>query len=449
MSISENILIVDDDESIRIGCMQTLADEGYRVQAAENGQESLALMQKESFDVVLLDLKLPGIHGLDVLNAIKENDPNSEVIIITGYATIDSAVNAIKRGAYDYLPKPFSPETLCSIVRKAVDHRRQALEEACLFLSLNEATESDEIIGRSDMIKHIVMIIKKVAPTESNVIVTGDTGVGKELVAKTIHKFSARREKPFVTVDCGVLVESLFESELFGHTRGSFTGAIETTQGKFELANGGTIFLDEIANISYTMQSRLLRVIQEKEISKIGSAKKIKVDVRIISATNRDLVEEIKNGRFREDLYYRFNVFPIHIPSLRERRDDIVPLAQYFLKKITTKNKKLTKRFSDEALHVLEFYDWPGNVRELKNCIERAVVTCSGESICAHDLSLPHCGDAANKSPDSDGSLAELEKKEIIKVMKQFNGHRSKVSQYLGINRKTLREKIRKYNIDL
>jgi len=449
MSISENILIVDDDESIRIGCMKTLDDEGYRVKVVENGQECLALMKKESFDVILLDLRMPGIDGMDVLNAIRENDPNSEVIVITGYATIDSAVDAIKKGAYDYIPKPFTPTVLCSVVRKAVDHCRQKLEEACLFLSLNEATESDEIIGRSDAIKRIVMLIKKVALTDSNVLVTGETGVGKELIAKTIHRLSARREKPFVTVDCGVLVESLFESELFGHTRGSFTGAIETTQGKFELAHGGTIFLDEIANISYAMQSRLLRVIQEKEISKVGSSKKVKVDVRIISATNRNLVNEINKGHFREDLYYRVNVFPIHIPPLRERRDDILPLAQYFLKKFTANNKKPIKKFTEKALGILELYDWPGNVRELKNCVERAVVTCDGDNINTYDLSLVHFEETESDSITNNGSLADIEKKEIIKVLKQFNGHRSKASRYLGINRKTLREKIKRYNINL
>jgi len=448
MEFQANILVIDDEESIRIGCIQTLTEEGYRVQAAENGHEGLELIKRESFDVVLLDLKMPDISGMDVLKKIKESDPNSKVIIITGYATIDSAVEAIKQGAYDYIPKPFTSETLCSLVKKAVNYRMQELEDACMFLSLNEKVVTDAIIGHSDAIKKIVMLMKKVAPTDSTVLITGETGVGKELVARTIHSLSKRCEKPFVTVDCGVIVETLFESELFGHVKGSFTGSIETTKGKFELADGGTIFLDEIANISYNMQSRLLRVIQEQEISKIGSSQKIKVNVRIISATNKDLLREIEEGKFREDLFYRFNVFPIHISPIRERKDDILPLAHYFLKKFNAqKEKPITIRFSEEAIRVLEMYDWPGNVRELKNAIERAIVTCESNIIGLHDLSMNEPELKNNISLQNEGSLVELEKKEIIKVLKQFNGHKTKAAGYLGINRKTLREKINKYGI--
>jgi len=446
MPLSANILVIDDDESIRLGCVQTLTEQGYRAQAAEDGHTGLEKIDKESFDVVLLDLKMPGLSGMDVLKQLKENDPNCVVIVITGYATIDSAVEAIKQGAYDYLPKPFSPDVLSSVVKKAVRNRRQILEDAYTRLTLGQEMMSDTIIGRSNAIKGAVLRAQKVASTDATVLITGETGVGKELVARRIHRLSRRRDRPFVTVDCGRLVETLFESEMFGHVRGSFTGATETTQGKFELANGGTIFLDEVANISINMQSRLLRVIQEREISKVGSPERINVDVRIISATNRDLLEEIREGRFREDLFYRFNVFPIHIPPLRERREDISLLVGYFLK-IFSQKSRAVKRISKEAMRFLDMYDWPGNVRELRNAIERASVTCEGEIIELNDLSYDRLDFQTDMDLLKQGSLAELEKQEIVKVLKQFSGHRTKVAEYLGINRKTLREKIQKYGI--
>jgi len=447
MPFSANILVIDDEESMRAGCVQTLAENGYRVQAVENGRKGLEKTNKESFDAILLDLKMPGIPGMEVLKRLKENDPNSVVIVITGYATIDSAVEAMKRGAYDFLPKPFTPEALSSIVKRAVDSRLRALEDACVALALDEEMISKTIIGQSNDIAKLILLIKKVAVTNSTVLITGETGVGKELVAQTIHRLSNRANKPFVTVDCGVLVESLFESEMFGHTRGSFTGAIETTQGKFEMANGGTIFLDEVANISINMQARLLRVIEEREISKVGGLEKIKVDVRIIAATNKDLLKEIDEGRFREDLFYRLNVVPINIPPLRERRQDIGVLAKYFLKKFSRHKKKPVTNISTEAMQPLEMYDWPGNIRELRNTIERAIVTCEGKVIEFDDLSFNELAIQGNINSSEQGCLAEMERKKISKVLKQFNGHKTKAAEYLGINRKTLREKISKYKI--
>lgn len=448
MVFSANILVIDDEESMRAGCVQTLTENGYRVQTVNNGRMGLERIAKESFDVILLDLKMPGIPGMEVLKKLKENDPNSVVIIITAYGTIDSAVEAMKQGAYDFLPKPFTPETLTSIVKRAVDSRLRALEETCVILALNEETISKTIIGQSEEMKKLILLIQKVAATDSTVLITGETGVGKELVAQTIHRLSKRADKPFVTVDCGVLVESLFESELFGHTRGSFTGAIETTQGKFELANGGTIFLDEVANISINMQARLLRVIEEREISKIGGIKKIKVNVRIIAATNRDLSDEIDKGNFREDLFYRLNVVPISIPNLRDRRQDIGLLAKYFLNKFSRQKKKAVTGISAEAMRSLEMYDWPGNVRELRNTIERAIVTCEAKVIGSDDLSFNESAISIKNNSSGEGRLAEMEKEKITKVLKQFNGHKSKAAEYLGINRKTLREKIRKYKIN-
>ncbi|MFZ2147254.1 MAG: sigma-54 dependent transcriptional regulator [Sedimentisphaerales bacterium] len=447
MVFSANILVIDDEESMRAGCIQTLTENGYRVQAVENGRMGLERIAKESFDVILLDLKMPGIQGTEVLKKLKENDPNLVVIIITAYGTIDSAVEAMKRGAYDFLTKPFTPETLNSIVKRAVDSRLRALEEACVSLVLDKETISKTIIGQSDAIAKLSMLIKKVAATDSTVLITGETGVGKELVAQSIHRLSGRADKPFVTVDCGVLVESLFESEMFGHTRGSFTGAIETTQGKFELANGGTVFLDEVANISINMQARLLRVIEEREISKVGGLEKINVDVRIIAATNKSLLKEIYEGRFREDLFYRLNVVPINIPPLRERRQDIGVLAKYFLKRFRRQKKKAVTSISAEAMRSLEMYDWPGNVRELRNTIERAIVTCEGKVIELDDLSFNESTIQGNISSSGTSYLEDMEREKISKVLRQFDGHKTKAAEYLGINRKTLREKIRKYKI--
>jgi DNA-binding NtrC family response regulator len=448
MAFSANILVIDDEESMRAGCIQTLTENGYRVQAVENGRAGLERIAKESFDVILLDLKMPGMPGIEVLKKLKEKDPNSAVIIITAYGTIDCAVEAMKRGAYDFLPKPFTPETLHSVVQRAVDNRLRALEDACVTLALDEGTISKTIIGQSDEMAKLILFIKKVAAADSTVLITGETGVGKELVAQTIHRLSKRADKPFVTVDCGVLVESLFESEMFGHTRGSFTGAVETTQGKFEQANDGTVFLDEVANISINMQARLLRAIEEKEISKVGGLEKVKVDVRVIAATNKDLLKEVDEGRFREDLFYRLNVVPIHIPPLRERREDISVLAKYFLKKFSPQKKKAIAGISAKAMRSLEMYDWPGNVRELRNTIERGIVTCEGKVIELDDLSFTGSAIQDNNNSPGQSRLAEMEKEKISKVLRQFSGHKTKAAEYLGINRKTLREKIRKYKIE-
>jgi len=449
MGPTSRILVIDDDESMRIGCVQTLNEEGYHVQAAENGELGLALAQKEAFDLVILDLRMPGMDGMEVLAKLKENDPGIFVIVITGYATIESAVDAMKQGACDFLPKPFSPEALLAIVSRDANRKRLTMENACLRLELNERMGADAIIGRSPEMMKVAGLVEKVAPTDSTVLIRGETGVGKELIAKAIHRHSQRRDKPFVVVDCGALVETLFESELFGHVRGSFTGATETTYGKFELANGGTIFLDEIANVGTNVQAKLLRVIQEREIAKVGSSRKIEVDVRILAATNQDLATRMREGEFREDLFYRLNVVPIHLPPLRERKDDIGLLSEYFLKKFREERKRNITGISREALRSLEAYDWPGNVRELENAIERAVVMADGEIVEVDDLLYYGLGQAAVAEPAEGGRLAEVEKTEIANALRKFDGHRSNAAEYLGINRKTLREKIRKHSIDV
>lgn len=452
MPYSANILVIDDEESMRAGCVQTLAEEGHRAQAVENGQLGLEMVEQESFDAIILDLKMPGIPGMEVLRRIKASDPASIVIVITGHATIDVAVQAMRQGASDFITKPFTPEALASVVKRAIDSRRRSLENACVDLALDEKAGADMVIGRSPAIMKVTQLVRQVAPTDSTVLIHGETGVGKELVARNIHHLSRRRDKAFVVVDCGALVETLFESEMFGHTKGSFTGAMDTTQGKFELANGGTIFLDEITNVTINMQSRLLRVIQEREISKVGSLDRIRVDVRVISATNRDLAKEIEQGRFREDLFYRLNVVPIHLAPLRERREDIPILASYFLSQLSRSREQKAPGISDEAMQFLGQHDWPGNVRELRNAIERAMVTCKGDVISLDDLSASGSGlatTASDTASSEHGALAESEKREIIRVLTHFKGHRQKAAKYLGINRKTLREKIRRYGIDV
>lgn len=449
MPLSANILVMDDDESIRAGCVQTLTNDGHRVQAVASGTEGLAKVSAESFDVILVDLKMPGISGMEVLKRIKQDDPASVVIVITGYGTIDAAVESMKLGAYDFLTKPFAPETLSVLVETAASTRLHVLEDVCIDQALGEKAISDRIIGVSPAIKRIGVLAGKVALTDSTVLITGDTGVGKELVARTIHEISPRRDRPFVTVDCGALVENLFESELFGHTEGAFTGAVKTTQGRFELANGGTMFLDEVANISIGLQSRLLRVLEEREISRVGGSEKIKLDVRIVSATNKDLLEEVRKGEFREDLFYRLNVVPVRIPPLRERRQDIPLLAEHFLKKLREQTGAARKRLSANAMRALETRQWPGNVRELRNLIERAMVTCEGDVIDADDLFHDEAPLQPARSSLTKGSLAEREKEEITNTLRQFGGHKAKAAEYLGINRKTLREKIRKYGIEV
>ena len=335
-----NILVIDDEEAMRDSCQQTLCRDGNSVRVAEDGLTGLDVLKEESFDVIILDLKMPGLDGMDVLTKIKENDPDAIVIVITGYPTIESAVKAMKIGAYDFLAKPFTPDNLRMTIKRALEKRKLTIENILLRIELKESLENKIIIGQSESMKAVEDISLKVSPTDTTVLITGESGTGKELIARAIHRHSKRKEKPFVVVDCGSLVENLFESELFGHVKGSFTGATQTKYGRFELANGGTLFLDEVGNVSMNIQTKLLRVIQEREITKVGSSQGIKVDVRIIAATNKDLLKAVKEGEFREDLFYRLSVVPIQIPPLRERRSDIPLLANHFLKEYSKGRKK-------------------------------------------------------------------------------------------------------------
>jgi DNA-binding NtrC family response regulator len=450
MTEKANVLIIDDDEVIQDACGQVLKKEGYTVKEARDGKEGLKLFKKESFDAVLLDLKLPRLNGMEVLSRIKEENPETPVIIITAFATIESAVEATKRGAFDYLAKPFNPEELRFIAKKALNSRKIFFENIYLREELERKSELDMVVGKSKAMEKVLDIVRRVSAAESTVLITGESGTGKELLAREIHNHSLRRNAPFVVVDCGALVETLFESELFGHVKGSFTGAHETKHGRFEVANGGTIFLDEISNISLNIQAKLLRVIQEREVTRIGSTKPIKVDVRILAATNENLADLVRKEKFREDLFYRLSVVPIHLPPLRERKEDVPLLVEHFLQKYNKKARKNINNISSAVKKALMEYDWPGNIRELENTIERAVVLSKGDEIEIDSLIYHGISSSSSLFYPVGGrykTLEEIEREYIKTVLQAQYGNKSKAAKILGIDRKTLTAKAKKYNI--
>ena len=451
MSASFSILAIDDEEVMRDCCVQILSREGCHVESAADGQAGLDKLRKELFDVVILDLRMPGLSGFDLLDRIVQSSPDTGVIVITGYATVESAVEAMKRGAYDFVPKPFSPKVLRAIVARALEKRRLAAESAYMRSEIERLRGVDSLIGESAAINAIKQLVRRAGITDSTVLVSGASGTGKELVARALHHHSPRRHRPFVTVDSGGLVETLIETELFGHVKGAFTGATSTRQGRFEVAHGGTLFLDEVANLSSSVQGKLLRALQEREITKVGSAQIVKVDVRIIAATNRDLSKQVASGEFREDLFYRLSVIPINLPPLRERKEDIPSLAKHFVLKYNGKRAvPCVRGISDEALSMLADYDWPGNVRELENVIERAVVLANREVLQPLDLVWHEFSPAVSLGGASATSLrlGDVEKEHIKKALALFNGHKVKTAQALGIDRKTLRNKMRRYALD-
>lgn len=446
MSYLMNILIVDDDEAIRDSCTQLLTKMGIEIETASDSSSGLRKIRKIVFDIVILDLKMPGIGGMQLLTKIKKINPETLVIVITGYATVDSAVEAMKKGAYDFLPKPFTPEELRIIIKRAMEKRKLLLDNLHLKKELETSLGSDNLIGSSKEMKRVKKLIKKVGPTGSTVLITGESGTGKELVARDIHRNSQRSQMPFVTVDCSTLVENLFESELFGHVKGSFTGATVTKHGRLELANHGTVFFDEISNIGMEVQAKLLRAIQEREIIKVGSNQAVKIDIRIIAATNKDLRKAVEENSFREDLFYRLSVVPLFLPPLRERKDDIPALVEYFINKYNIKRNKTIQGVSEQTMKALMDYQWPGNVRELENVVERAVVLTENNYISPSDLS--YYGLGIKEDTHQDKSLDELEKQHIDKTLKKYNGHKKRTAEVLGIDRKTLRLKIRKYGLE-
>jgi two-component system response regulator HydG len=442
------ILVIDDDKAMRDACFQILSRKGYQVELAARAKQGLTFLESQSFDAILLDLVMPDMDGLEALKKIRALDPDVEVIIITGYGTIQSAVESIKAGAFHFLSKPFVPDDLRNLVGRALEKRRLDLENLYLRQELRSQDERHNLVYGSEPMARIMDMITRVAPTDSTVLITGESGTGKGLVARKLHQLSQRARRPFITVDCGTLVETLFESELFGHVKGSFTGADANKVGKFELAQNGTLFFDEISNIGLEVQAKLLRAVEERKISKVGSHQVITVDVRIIAATNKDLTKAIKDGSFREDLFYRLNVVLIQMPPLRERKSDIPLLVEHFLEKYNIRLRKNLRGISPDALDLLGRHDWPGNVRELENTMERLVVLSSGPYIEPADLVFAGTILTPMAEVSEGGSLKDLEKNHIIQTLRRYDGHKSETARALGIDRKTLREKLKRYNLE-
>jgi DNA-binding NtrC family response regulator len=442
MSDKPRILVVDDEAVIRDSLEGWFTEDGYVVGLAEDAKAALARIRDASWDLVLLDIKMPGMDGLELQRRITEVAPGLLVIMMTAYATVDSAVQALKAGAYDYVTKPFDPDELAHMVRKALEHRAAIAENAELRRRVEEIAQLDEIIGKSPAMTQVLELVRTVAESDSTVLIRGESGTGKELVARAIHANSERRMMPIVPVHCGAVPDGLMESELFGHEKGAFTGAQYRRKGKFEMADGGTIFLDEIGDVSPRTQVDLLRVLQDREFTRVGGNRPIKSDFRVIAATNRNLEEMIEKETFRQDLYYRLNVFTIHIPPVRERPEDIPPLAEHFLRQFSTSMSKRFEWFSPEALELLQRHDWPGNVREIENAVERAVVVGRPPEIRAEDLP-----GLAPSLPESTSSLADVERRHVRRVLDRNEWNITRSAKVLGIDRVTLYNKIKKYDL--
>lgn len=438
------ILIVDDEASIRDSLSGWFKMDGYRTEVASDAYEALNKLQENNFDIVLVDIKMPDMDGIELQKRIKEIDKNIITIIITAYATVETAIQAMKDGAFDYITKPIDPDDLSRLIKKAIEQRRLLTENIMLKGKIEELQTLDEIIGESPAMKKVMEMVNTVAATDSTVMIRGESGTGKELIAKAIHARSKRRYFPIVTLNCGAYPEGLLESELFGHEKGAFTGALYQRKGKLEMANRGTLFLDEVGNISLKMQMDLLRVLETKKFMRLGGDKLIEVDFRVISATNRDLEQAVKEGSFREDLYYRLNVFTIFLPPLRERRSDIPLLAQYFMRKFSLSMNKDVREISKEAMNLLMDYDWPGNVRELRNVIERAMVNVKGTRIEVDDLFF-NIGSPYSK-PDGE-TLEDVEKAHIKKILDKTGWNITRAAEILNIDRVTLYNKIEKYKL--
>jgi two-component system NtrC family response regulator len=445
------ILVIDDDESLRRVLEYNLAQEGYAVLTASSGEQGLDLLRKEGADLVVTDVRMPGMDGLQVLEGVRKVDPNVQVIILTAFGTIEMAVEAMKAGAFHYISKPFNRDELKLTIKKALQLKELERENVALREELKVRTGLDAIIAESPPMSQVLELVVRVAPTDTTVLILGESGTGKELIARAIHGSSPRAHGPFVTVNCAAIPETLLESELFGHVRGAFTGAIRDRVGKFEAAEGGTIFLDEIGEMRPDLQVKILRVLEERMLERVGDNRLIRVDVRVLAATNKDLSKAIQAGEFREDLYYRLNVVPLQIPPLRERREDIRPLAQHFLKQLGA-SPRLT--IAPEAFRALESYDWPGNVRELENALERAMIFRRGDVISLADLPETIRAPKAKEAvplpvslPEAGLSLEEVEKELILRALQKHGWNQSRAARYLGITRHTLLYRIEKHNI--
>jgi DNA-binding NtrC family response regulator len=457
------ILVIDDEMIVCESCKRILEEDGYEVETALSGREAIDKMKENPFDIVITDLKMPEIDGMEVLRTFRKEYPDTIVIMITGFSTVETAVEAMKLGAFDYIPKPFTPDEVSIVVKKAIEKKNLLLENIYLRQELQEKYGFHNIVGKSKKMQEIYRIIAKVAMTDSTVLIYGQSGTGKEIIARAIHFDSPRREKQFVPVDCAVLSENLLESELFGHVRGSFTGAITTKPGLFEVADGGTVFLDEVGNISLAIQAKLLRVLQEREFTPVGGTKVKKVDIRLIAATNKDLEKMIKEETFREDLYYRLNIVPIYLPPLKDRQEDIPLLSVHFLKKYAEEMGKTVKGFTPEAMEKLMKYPWPGNVRELENVIERTIVMIENdEMVRVEHLILPGQQEKEGlnehipmtseelkeiKKQIREKAVEEVEKAFVLSALERHNWNVTRAAEEVGMLRPNFQALMRKYKL--
>ena len=438
------ILIVDDELIMRESLAGWLERDGHAVEKAASGEEALKILKEARFDILLVDIKMEGMSGLDVLKQVKESDPDVEIVMITAYGSIATAIEAMKNGAFDYLLKPFEPDELGILIEKIIEHQAQIRENIFLKQQYKDRTRFESMIGQSGAMQEVFDLIGDIAPVDSTILITGETGTGKELAAKAIHTNSPRCEGPFVSVNCGGIPEHLMESELFGHQKGAFTDAKTTKKGRLELAHGGTLFLDEIGEISMRMQIDLLRVLEDHVFYRVGGTQPIETDFRVVAATNKNLEEAIREGTFREDLYYRLNVISFRMPPLSERKEDIPLLAEHFLHRFSQETNKAVDLISREAMDEMMLYEWPGNVRELENAIERAVVVSKGRKLMPEDLPIFR---PEYLTPPPDNTLLEVEKAHVHRILKENQWNVAKSAKILGIDRSTLYNKIKRYNL--
>ncbi|TDI97172.1 MAG: sigma-54-dependent Fis family transcriptional regulator [Caldithrix sp.] len=450
-NLKYQILIADDEPAITVGLAELLQLEGYETTTVSDGKDALKQIKEKAFDIALLDLVMPGLDGLQVLTEIKKIGLPTTVIMISGKGSTEATVKAIKSGAYDYLDKPVDPNRLRTIIAKALEHQSLVIKNRELEQEIKSLSRYEEMVGQDDKIHEVYHLIEAVADTSANVLITGESGTGKELVARAIHKKSSRVEGPFIAINCSAFPRELLENELFGHEKGAFTGALKEKPGCFEMADGGTLFLDEIGEMPADTQIKLLRVLEEMSFRRLGGTKEIKVDVRVVAATNRDIQKAIKEGLLREDIYFRLSVMEIELPSLRERMSDLLPLINEFLKIFNDRNNKEVKGFSPECLEVLRKYHWPGNIRELKNLVERTVILCEGDTIALKHFPK-HIFTATQKesgeSIELGRELHEIEKDVIFKTLKMTRNNKTKAAQILGISLKTMHNKLNKYYIE-
>jgi DNA-binding NtrC family response regulator len=439
------MLIVDDELSVRDSLNKWFKEEGYEVGTAESANEALLRMAERQWDIALLDIKMRGTDGIELQRRMHEIDPRLIAIMMTGYASVETAVAAMKNGAYDYVTKPLDPEDITLKVSKALSHQRTEQENERLREQHAEITRPNELVGNSAPMRRLLDAIETVGPTDTSVLITGESGTGKELVARAIHYASPRRYHPMVVIHCGALTETLLESELFGHEKGAFTGAQYRKKGKFEVAEGGTVFLDEIGDISLKTQTDLLRVLQEHEIARVGGNQQIKVDFRCVAATNKPLEQLVEEGRFRPDLFYRLNVFRIELPALRERREDIPLLADHFIRKFSKEMNKRIVRIAPAAMLLLQQHNWPGNIRELENAIERAMVVAQEPELRENDFMLKAKGAGGMANGFENRTLDDIEKTHILRVLEECGGNQTRAAEILDIDRVTLHHKLKKY----